>query len=745
MNYEQFLLQKQLIHTPTGIANIKEMPKILFDFQKHVVRRGLALGRFCIWGDCGTGKGLMQVSWAQQIPGRVLIVAPLTVADDTIAEGKRIGLPIVFCRSEEQARKQRVSITNFEMLHAFTFKNYNGIVLDESSILKAFDGKTRNQIIEGSSIIPFRLACTATPSPNDYMEIGNHAEFVGALSYSEMLSTFFVHDGGETQKWRLKKHAEKDFWKWVCSWAVMFRTPSDLGFDNKDFVLPPLENIVHQVKTEITSPNGFESLLPYVASTLPERIRVRRESIKDRCNYAAELVNSNTEPWAIWCNLNAEGDLLEKLIPDAVQIKGGQSIDHKRELLIGFKTGKHRAMVSKSSMTGYGVNWQHCRNVLFVGLNDSREEAYQALRRCWRYPQKKKVFSHYVISQAEGASLTNQKRKEKQAEEMLEKMVVYMNEASKSQVIKTGRVIQKERGKNWISYLGDSIEVCRQKIPNETIDFSIFSPPFAMLYVYSANNQDIGNSRSHEEFFRHFKFLITELYRITKPGRLCAIYCMNLPTSKARDGLIGLTDFRGRIIQEFSVLNWIYHSEVCIWKDPVTAMQRTKALGLLHKTIRKDSSMARQGIADYVVVMRKPGDNTIPIPHTHDTFPVNLWQKWASPVWDDINPSDTLQFRSAREHDDERHICPLQLEVARRSILLWSNPGDIVCSPFSGIASEGYEALRCGRRFIGMELKRSYWEQGTRNLKAMEESKNTRTLLPIDAAGKLILPAKPLI
>ncbi len=276
-------------------------------------------------------------------------------------------------------------------------------------------------------------------------------------------------------------------------------------------------------------------------------------------------------------------------------------------------------------------------------------------------------------------------------------------------------VIDQKAGEGWAAYHGDCVDVVKG-LPDASVHYTVFSPPFASLYVYSNSDRDMGNCRTHSEFYEHFRFLVPELLRVTKPGRLLSFHCMNLPTSKTRDGVIGITDFRGLLIKIFCDAGWIFHSEVCIWKDPVTAMQRTKALGLLHKQIKKDSCMSRQGIADYLVTMRKPGDNPERVTHTDDDFPVTLWQRYASPVWMDINPSDTLQFRSAREEADERHICPLQLEVIRRALKMWSNPGDVVFSPFTGIGSEGYVALTEGRKFIGAELKRSYWEQACRNL-----------------------------
>lgn len=265
------------------------------------------------------------------------------------------------------------------------------------------------------------------------------------------------------------------------------------------------------------------------------------------------------------------------------------------------------------------------------------------------------------------------------------------------------------------AYHGDCVEVTAG-IPDNSIHYTIFSPPFSSLYTYSNSERDMGNSKSDEEFYNHFKFLVKELYRATMPGRLVSFHCMNLPTSKQNHGHIGIRDFRGDLIRMFEAEGWIYHSEVCIWKDPVIAMQRTKALGLLHKQIKKDSCMSRQGIPDYLVTMRKPGDNPERVTHTNETFPVKLWQQYASPIWTDINPSDTLQHRSAREHNDERHICPLQLEVIRRAVRLWSNENDIVFSPFMGIASEGYVSLEMKRRFVGVELKESYYNQAWKNL-----------------------------
>ena len=285
------------------------------------------------------------------------------------------------------------------------------------------------------------------------------------------------------------------------------------------------------------------------------------------------------------------------------------------------------------------------------------------------------------------------------------------------------KVINQTINEKYSLYNGDSCEIIKN-IPDNSIHYSIFSPPFADLYVYSNSERDMGNCKTKSEFYEHFKYLIKDLYRVLMPGRLLSFHCMNLPTSKQRDGFIGINDFRGDLIRLFQECGFIYHSEVVIWKDPVIAMQRTKALGLLHKQIKKDSAMCRQGIPDYLVTMRKPGENPERVEHTNDSFPVDIWQQYASPVWNDINPSDTLQKTSAREEKDEKHICPLQLDVIRRAINLWTNPNDIVLTPFLGIGSEVYQALKMGRRGIGIELKESYFNQAVKNCELAIEDEN---------------------
>ena len=294
------------------------------------------------------------------------------------------------------------------------------------------------------------------------------------------------------------------------------------------------------------------------------------------------------------------------------------------------------------------------------------------------------------------------------------------------------KVLNQEIGKNWAIYQGDCVEVTKG-IPDNSIHYSLFSPPFSELYTYSNSERDMGNSRDDEEFMEHFKFLIKELYRVTISGRLVSFHCMDLPLMKSKDGVIGLKDFPAELRQAFEDEGFIYHSKTVIWKDPVVEMQRTKALGLLHKQIKKDAAMCRQGLPDYLVTMRKPGDNPERVTNTNETFPVDLWQKYASPVWMDINQSNTLQKTSAREEKDEKHICPLQLDVIERAIFLWTNEGDIVFSPFTGIGSEIYQAVKMDRRGIGIELKESYYNQAVKNLRQATAEKSQLNIFEMEA------------
>lgn len=752
MNYSDFLALKST-NCPAVGFDPQQFAAPLFPFQRDIVTMACRVGRFCIWADCGMGKTAMQLEWAYQVHqhtgGNVLVLAPLAVAHQTVREGAKFGIPCAFAATQA-AVHPGITITNYEKLIHFDPSTFDGVVLDESSILKAYTGKIRNQIIEFFAQTPFRLACSATPAPNDHMELGNHAEFIGVMTRTEMLAMFFVHDGGDTSKWRLKGHAQYKFWEWVCSWAVTIRKPSDLGYDDGRFILPELhisDCTVETPREAMADDAGQIALFAMEARTLSDQRHVRKASLQMRVDAAAILANDSTEQWLIWCDLNDESKALTAAIDGAVEVSGSDSDDHKQQAAIDFQDGNIRVLVSKPSIFGFGLNFQGCHNVAFVGLSHSYEAFYQAIRRCWRFGQQQPVNAYIIYDVAEGRVIDNIRRKEADSIAMTESMVAIMKQSTMDQLKKIKRqvaphVTEHKSGANWDMYMGDCVESIKQ-LDSDSVHYSIFSPPFASLYTYSNSDRDMGNSRNDQEFFDHFVFLAKELHRVMMSGRLISFHCMNLPSSKERDGFIGVKDFRGDMLRIFQAAGFVFHSEVCIWKDPVTAMQRTKAIGLLHKQIRKDSALSRQGIPDYLVTVRKLGDNPEPCAGPFTEFAgenppaktgdpikdsINIWQRYASPVWMDINPSDTLQYRSARANEDERHICPLQLEVIRRGLQLWSNPDDLVLSPFAGIGSEGYVSLEMGRRFVGFELKPSYFNCAVNNLRTAEDTKQTTLL-----------------
>ncbi len=423
--YADFIEQKTRRDPETGFEP-SELSPLLYPFQRELTDWSLKRGRAAIFADCGLGKTPMQLEWARRVVehtgGDVLILAPLAVAAQTMREGQKFEIPVTHAREAEDVRPG-ITITNYERLARFADRDWAGIVLDESSILKAFDGKTRSELIAWGQRYPFRLCCTATPSPNDYMELGGHSDFLGVLSHKQMLAEFFVNDGISAGSWRLKGHAREQYWRWVATWARALRTPADLGYGDERFILPPLELETISVDADSVSDDRLFSV---PVSTLAERREARRESIPQRVRIAEAIVNESDEPWVVWCDLNAESEALARAIPDAVEVRGSDDPDRKEERLIAFSEGRARVIVTKPSIAGWGLNWQHCANVLFVGLSDSYEQYYQAVRRCWRFGQTHSVRVVIVASNREQAVLENVRRKERQAMGMFEEIVEAM-------------------------------------------------------------------------------------------------------------------------------------------------------------------------------------------------------------------------------------------------------------------------------------------------------------------------------
>ena len=589
----------------------------------------------------------------------------------------------------------------------------NGGLVHNSSILKNFEGATKNLIIEKFKDTPYKLACTATPSPNDPMELGNHSEFLDVMSRNEMLAMYFVHDGGETAKWRLKGHAVKLFYQFIGTWAIMLNKPQDIGFEMKGYALPKLNIIEHQIKTGKRDNGQLFNDAIISATNFNAELRLTKE---ERLNKVVELVNQHPdENFIIWIKQNEEGEILKKLLPEAIEVKGADTDKWKEDKLLGFANNDFRILISKTKIASFGMNYQNCRNQIFASLDFSFEGLYQAIRRSYRFGQKNEVNIHLITTDTMANVNQSIRTKQKQFETMQEEMANAINQNLNGHLMQTGSYdIEEESNRHFKIKRGDCVQLIKE-LPNESIGLSVFSPPFAELYTYSSHVEDMGNSKDYNEFLTQFGFLIKELYRVLISGRNVAVHCMDLPIQKGKEGFIGLRDFSGMILSAFQDAGFVYASRVTIWKDPVVEMQRTKALGLLHKQIKKDSTMSRVGIPDYVMIFRKDGERNNPV--TNTDLPVDLWQKYASPVWMDIDYGNTLQgYRNGRDEKDEKHICPLQLDTIERLIHLYSNKGDTVFTPFMGIGSEVYQAIKMGRIGIGYELKESYFDLAKKNV-----------------------------
>lgn len=451
--YKEFIKSKVEIFRNTGFDIDKEkLNPMLFEFQKDIVRWALKKGRAAIFADCGLGKTPMQLEWAKQIHkregGKILILAPLAVATQTQREGEKFNIPVNICKSQDDVI-EGINITNYEKLDKFIAKEFTAVVLDESSILKSFTGKVRTSIIDNFKRTPYKLACTATPAPNDYMELGNHSEFLGVMTRAEMLSMYFVHDGGQTSKWRLKGHAEDNYWEWMASWSVFLDNPRNLGYEVEGYNLPNLN--IHEIVAD-----GEE--ISTEKLTLTQRRNARKESLDIRCQTAANIVNNSTDNWLVWCDLNDESKKLYQLINDSTEVKGSDKQTHKSKSMLDFSDDKIKCLVTKPSIAGFGMNWQNCNNMIFVGLSDSYEQYYQAIRRCWRFGQEKEVNVYIVISSKEGTVKENIERKQADAIKMQNAMIELTKDITKKELKQTTRITTEYKPKekmilpNWIEF-----------------------------------------------------------------------------------------------------------------------------------------------------------------------------------------------------------------------------------------------------------------------------------------------------
>ena len=785
--YEDVIINKLKQIRPSGFeVQLEEIHPLLKPWQRVIVRHALKQGKYALFENTGLGKTLQYGEWAKHVArhtgGKVLIVTPLAVAHQSIRELARIDAAARYCRSQEEAENcpEQIIVVNYDMLKNMRCDWYAGVVLDESSILKNYTGKTKRFLLEAFAGTPYKLACTATAAPNDGLEYGNHAEFLDVMESTDMIQRFFINDTMQAGSYKLMGWADSTspmgFWTWLSSWAVCISKPSDLpGFDDGDFQLPEL--IIHEEMVAVDHTRAFEKGELIVNGNLSATTlnREKKLTLEDRCRRAREIYDRNpNDITVIWCSLNSEADRLVELFPEFVEVRGSESYQVKEQKLHDFSDGKYPGIITKAEIAGYGLNWQHAGRHIFVGVDYSFEDFYQSIRRSYRYMRKGDVHAYLIYAESEGNVRQALQRKsddfQKAQDRMNEAIRVHgLDRDVDHREVKIDLDEDVARGEGWTSYLGDCVLTARKHIADNSVDLSVFSPPFAELYRYTDSRFDHGNVADMDEFFEVFDYEIAELWRVTKPGRLAVVHCKHLPLYMNRDGAAGLRAFPFEIQRHFEQFRfgkdnkpsadgktnkyrrWVLHSEVTIWKDPVIEMQRTKNHGLLWKNVTERGEVVRQGMADYLLIFRKWVDldempdkqieREMRAPKLHDgieehtyigeqgpqywdsdrDYSIQVWQKYASPVWFDINQTNVLNGALAREDRDAKHICPLQLDVIGRAIDLWSLPGEMVYSPYAGIGSEGKVAIEMHRRFVGSELKRAYWRQQVRYLKRAQE------------------------
>lgn len=730
--YEHFLRQKRLINQYEGIQHEVSVNPLLFPFQSDIVKWACRKGRAAVFADTGLGKTFIQLEWARIVGGTSIVVAPLSVARQTVREASKLGLTVNYCRSSADT-KDGINITNYEMIENLDPALFNAIVLDESSILKSIDGKTKAKLLRLYASTPFRLCCTATPAPNDIAEIANHSEFLGIMTRNDMLASFFVHDD---EGWRLKGHAEEAFYRWMASWSMSIKKPSDIGHSDEGYILPPLN--IHPIFVASSyTPEG--QLFFTGLKGIQDRAGVRKSTIEDKLKAVQGLIQ-NGDQYIVWCGLNKESDSISAMLSDCRNVQGNDEPEEKAQAIEDFQDGKYKVLISKPKIAGFGLNLQNCNKQIFLGLSDSYEAYYQCIRRSYRFGQTKPVDVYIVLSDHEQEILTNVQRKEKEAQRMSQNLIDHVKHYEVNELKSSDHDFTYEtsniEGKDYKVMLGDSVERMKE-IPDESVDLSVFSPPFSSLYVYSATERDLGNSRNQAEFNEHFSFIIAELLRVTKPGRVCACHVADIPAMMVRDGYIGMKDLSGEVLRLFIDGGWIFDSRIPIDKNQQAQSIRTHSKGLTMTQMKKDRSWLRPALPDYILKFRKPGDNFSPVSGgmtgdewielANPTWPNEVdrcaeWGAWST--WYGIKESDTLNVAVARDNKDERHICPLQLGTIERCVRLWSNKGETVFSPFMGIGSEGHESIRLGRKFIGIELKPNYFNVAVRNLEEISQKKD---------------------
>jgi len=750
MDYLSFLKEKEILWDGQPIPTSYEPHPAVFPFQVKIIEWAISKGRAAIFADTGLGKTIMQVELARTISDYtekpVLIVAPLGVAQQTVQQANDIlDYRICYAKSQDDVLFP-VATTNYERLNNFEPNRFGAIILDESSILKSIAGKTKQKLIDNWAGVKYRFAFTATPAPNDIAELANHTAFLGIMSREEMLAKFFTHDGNGYRITKWAEHAGQ-FYKWVASWSISLKKPSDIGdFSDEGYNLPQLEIIPVIVDAEYKddSTTGQKTMIFTGLKGITSRAKIRKMTQDAKVAKAIEIINDNPDDQFIaWSWFNDEADKLERGIDGSCQVAGRHKPEDKLNRFNDFVDGSCRVLVTKPKIAGMGLNFQHSNKAVLCGINDSYEMFYQLIRRQWRFGQQKKVTIYVIFSEFEQAIFENIKKKGEKAEKMSSQLISDVQKVTLNNERDLGHNFDYQirdnkgvfHGNDFHLMNGDSCERMGE-IENNSIDMSVYSPPFDSLYTYSPTARDLGNSKSSEDFYNHYKFIVEELLRVTKPGRVTAVHVADIPAMLSRDGYIGLKDFSGDVIRLYIECGWIFDGRIAIDKNQQAQSIRTHSKALTMTSMEKDRSWIRPALPDYILKFRKPGVNDVLI--NSDEVTRDMWIELANPIWPSengdraedsgltgvwygIDEADTLQgFKKARDNKDERHVCPLQLGTIERCIKLWSNPGETVFTPFMGVGSEVYQALKMGRNAIGIELKPSYYQFAVKNMATLE-------------------------
>lgn len=730
MEYTEFLQTKVKTVSDSGFdVKESELSNHLFEFQKYIVKKALKLGKYAIFAMTGLGKTRMQLEFGNQVyknkkSNKVLFICPLGVLGQTVKEAESIGISIEKVTSSNYINNDGLFISNYEQIDNIDTTEFDAVVLDESSILKSFTGVTRNLLIDRFKHCKYKLCCTATPSPNDYTEIGNHSQFLDVLDSSDMLTRFFSNNTTQAGTFDLKKHAKKDFFKWLNHWSTAVTKPSDINknFSDEGYILPNLNIIEKKVYTKKTDNGKLFNDTSVNATNFNQALRNTKE---DRLNIIIDIVNNSKDNFIIWVKQNEDADFLKRFIPEAVEVRGSEKSEIKEKKLLDFAQNKYRVLITKIKIAGFGLNYQNCNNQIFASPDFSFEGEFQAIRRSYRFGQTKEVNIYMICPD----NMENVEHILKTKEEKFNTMINQMIENNKENLkvdLQINYKHQVYKNDMFEFHNGDCVELI-DLIDDNSLDFSIFSPPFSSLYTYSDNIRDMGNCDSDEEFFRNYRYLLAKLFKKIRPGRLVAVHTKDLPMYKSKHGASGFRDFTGENLKLMEDVGFVYHSKITIWTDPVFERARTNTQRLLYKQVKNDSSLSGVGTPEYLTIFRKweniDSDLYKPVDWKLENFDLNTWQKWASPVWFDIHRIDVLNPNPARCPEDEKHLAPLQLGVIERAVAMWTNPNEIVYTPFGGIASELYQSVLMGRKAIGHELKEAYWKQGCKNLDlAIKES-----------------------